>query len=102
MDDAAPQTFQPVDLGSHALDLALAGLRIAEQDLACRGQFDAARMALEKRRAQFVLELLDLATERGLGNMQFLCRFSNRAAARDRREIAQADMHHLQMPPPSD
>ena len=72
---ATPQSLQSVDFRTHLLDLAQAGSRKAQQDFAGGRQLDTARMSLEQRRAQMLLELLDLPAESGLRDMQFLCRF---------------------------
>src|SRR5580698_7080383 len=54
------------------------GLSIREHDASMiqeyfsgGSQFDTARTSREKRRANFVLEIADLATQRGLGGVQF-------------------------------
>jgi hypothetical protein len=84
-----------VDLRAHPLDLPQIGLGMAQEDLACRGELDAAGMALEQRHAEIFLQFLNLATERGLGNVQLLGRLANRSVPCNRGEIAQRLVDHF-------
>jgi len=92
---AAPQPPQRVEFRTHAIDLAQARLGMSEENLPGRCQLDAARMALEQRHAEFVLELLDLPTERGLGNVKLLGSLPNRSEPCHDCKIAQSCMDHI-------
>src|SRR5262249_43993703 len=102
VDRAAPQALQGIELRAYPFELAQALLGVTQQDLARRRELDAARVALEQRHAELVLELLHLATERRLRDMQFLGRLADRAVARDRCEIAQAGVAHGRLASDSD
>jgi len=68
---------------------------MAQEDLARRGEFHAARMAVKKRNAEVFLEFVDLPTERRLGNVQFLRGLANRSEPCNRGEITQWLVDHF-------
>lgn len=69
-------------------------LGIRSKSLARDRELNAARAPVEKRRAQFVFELLDLLTERWLRNVEFLGRTREVRGIGDRQKIAQVTKFH--------
>ena len=94
-------TLQKTKERAHALDLAQVGLRMAQEDLAGRGELHAARMAFEQWYAEVLLQFLDLAAERGLGNVQLLRRLADRSVPSNRGKITDGLIDHcvISLPP---
>jgi len=86
---AAPQALQLLDLRAHVRQLGGAAADVAHEQLARRRQAHAARQALEDRRAEFLLDVLDAAVDRRGRHVQALGGLADRADAGHFIDIAQ-------------
>src|SRR3954453_18943515 len=64
---AAAQPLELLDLRFHALEIALLLAQVIDEDLAGRGEADAARAPLEQPRPELVFEVHDAAVDRRRG-----------------------------------
>ena len=62
-DAAAPHAAQVLDLRAHLLQVGVAPARVAEEQFAGSGEPNAPGQALEQRRAELVLQVLDAAVD---------------------------------------
>src|SRR5262249_43982100 len=85
---AAAQAAQLLELGAGAAEILLPAAHALDQDLAGGGEAQAARQALEERRAELVLEFQDLAVDRRGRDVEAIGRAPDRALPRHLVEIA--------------
>ncbi len=86
---AAPQALQLLDFRAHPLQVGGAAADVAHEEFARRRQPHAARQALEDRRAELVLDVLDAAIHGGGCHVQPLGRLADRARAGHFVDVAQ-------------
>ena len=93
---ADARALQSLDVRARAVEVLQHDEHVARDRLACRGQLDAIGKAVEQRRADFALEPLDAAAERGLRHMQRGGGAPEAAGAGERREgfdLAEVESH---------
>ena len=92
---ADPVVLHVVELGAHALEAQEGIVAEAGDHLAGIGERDAARLAREELRAELLLELEDLAADRGRRDVQELGGGANGARADDGAEVPQGAMGYV-------
>src|SRR5258707_7197403 len=87
-DMAAPEAAQLLELRAGTAIILLPSAHALDEDLAGRSEAQPARQALEEWRAEFILELQDLAVDCGRGDVEAVGRPADRALTHDLVEIA--------------